>query len=224
MASNSNIIAQLSFEENVPAFKTMIFVCIEKKDKGNSEVLLRSHYQTFGKTEVRLWDNIVKNYYEAYWGFIKDDFLNNYQFFPPEKAKIRLKQGMKQYGSTELFDQAGMVSFTSASVNNQRHMEISIHLLITYFLNVSVFCLQADDVEEQEKQTNKIISSSLNDVEKEIQELEQLLRCKVCLDSDACVVLFPCRHMATCQYCVAFLQCCPVCRSFIQEAVKINEE
>lgn len=72
--------------------------------------------------------------------------------------------------------------------------------------------------------SDEIMPTSRDDAEKEIQELEDLLRCKVCLDCDACIVFFPCRHMVTCEYCEGFLQSCPVCRSVIEEAVKINEE
>ncbi|XP_060571433.1 uncharacterized protein LOC132729644 [Ruditapes philippinarum] len=79
---------------------------------------------------------------------------------------------------------------------------------------------------QQSGKLNDIVEDQceFDDTEKEIQELDQLLRCKVCLDSDACIVFLPCRHMSTCEYCEGFLHHCPVCRSFIEEAVKINEE
>lgn len=79
---------------------------------------------------------------------------------------------------------------------------------------------------ERGKQMGKAekLRGELDDAEKEILELEQLFRCKVCLDKDSCIVFFPCRHMATCEYCEGFLHSCPICRLVIEEAVKLSEE
>ncbi|XP_060571303.1 E3 ubiquitin-protein ligase XIAP-like [Ruditapes philippinarum] len=65
---------------------------------------------------------------------------------------------------------------------------------------------------------------SLVEIKNQIQHLEKLIRCKICLDRDACMAFFPCRHMATCEYCGSFLEKCPVCRALIEEAVKVNKK
>lgn len=45
--------------------------------------------------------------------------------------------------------------------------------------------------------------------------------CQICLDAKRCVVIMPCRHMPTCEGCTKGLVTCPVCRSNIDNTIRI---
>lgn len=66
-------------------------------------------------------------------------------------------------------------------------------------------------------------SGSIHDTEA-LLELEQMLKCKVCLDADLCTVFLPCRHMAVCERCADVLEHCPVCRATIENSIELNFE
>ncbi|XP_060605392.1 uncharacterized protein LOC132757913 [Ruditapes philippinarum] len=71
--------------------------------------------------------------------------------------------------------------------------------------------------------SDKTASDSIHDTE-EFRELEQMLKCKVCLDADLCTVFLPCRHMAVCERCADVLEHCPVCRATIENSIELNFE
>ncbi|XP_053400328.1 E3 ubiquitin-protein ligase XIAP-like [Mercenaria mercenaria] len=53
-------------------------------------------------------------------------------------------------------------------------------------------------------------------------EMERINRCKICLDDAACVVFQPCCHMVACEMCASVLKRCAVCRSLINDTMKVN--
>lgn len=55
---------------------------------------------------------------------------------------------------------------------------------------------------------------------KENQDLKAQMKCKICLDKDACMVYLPCGHMVTCQDCASTIRKCCICRKLIQGIVK----
>ncbi|KAH3729496.1 baculoviral IAP repeat-containing protein 2-like [Dreissena polymorpha] len=55
----------------------------------------------------------------------------------------------------------------------------------------------------------------------ENEKLKQQLMCKVCMDSDACVVFQPCGHMVTCVKCASKLRKCAICRRKIEGNIRI---
>ncbi|KAH3725737.1 hypothetical protein DPMN_051586 [Dreissena polymorpha] len=60
----------------------------------------------------------------------------------------------------------------------------------------------------------------MKDVVEENYSLKQQMTCKVCMDSDACVVFLPCGHMVTCEKCAGALRKCAICRARIQGNVR----
>jgi hypothetical protein len=45
--------------------------------------------------------------------------------------------------------------------------------------------------------------------------------CKICLDSEANMLMLPCRHLCACSDCAAALTACPICRTAIAERMRI---
>ncbi|XP_048088217.1 E3 ubiquitin-protein ligase XIAP isoform X2 [Alosa alosa] len=65
--------------------------------------------------------------------------------------------------------------------------------------------------------------SHANDDENPLEKLEKLQRekqCKICMDSDACIVFVPCGHLATCKRCSDSLGKCPICCANIIQKIK----
>jgi hypothetical protein len=57
-------------------------------------------------------------------------------------------------------------------------------------------------------------------LDREIGEGEKS-QCVICMDKSRCVVLFPCKHLCTCEICSANITDCPLCRAKIQSKEKI---
>ena len=51
--------------------------------------------------------------------------------------------------------------------------------------------------------------------------MKRQMRCKVCLNADVGVVFLPCGHLVVCKNCAPNLRNCPVCRSRINETIKV---
>ena len=56
---------------------------------------------------------------------------------------------------------------------------------------------------------------------KENQEMKEQRQCKVCMDSEVEVVFLPCAHLVACASCATGLRNCAVCRTPIQETVRV---
>ncbi|KAL3885595.1 hypothetical protein ACJMK2_025646 [Sinanodonta woodiana] len=56
---------------------------------------------------------------------------------------------------------------------------------------------------------------------RELQELRDAARCKICFANKTSVVFMPCKHVATCDECSIPLHSCPVCRETIKERKRI---
>jgi hypothetical protein len=70
------------------------------------------------------------------------------------------------------------------------------------------------------KQTVSTKKRSYLELLKKVEEFEQLLTCKICLnDSVKCLVL-PCRHLAACMKCTSRIDHCCICRTRIKGTVK----
>ena len=68
--------------------------------------------------------------------------------------------------------------------------------------------------------TKRKESSSINEMQ--IQNtMKRVMMCKVCLDKDVEVVFLPCRHLVVCKWCAPNMWNCPVCRSKINETIKV---
>ncbi|KAM5565182.1 putative BOI-related E3 ubiquitin-protein ligase 2 [Rosa sericea] len=47
------------------------------------------------------------------------------------------------------------------------------------------------------------------------------LDCKSCNARRSCVLFLPCRHLCSCKFCEAFLDCCPVCKSTKEASMEV---
>ncbi|KAK3931779.1 Baculoviral IAP repeat-containing protein 3 [Frankliniella fusca] len=57
-------------------------------------------------------------------------------------------------------------------------------------------------------------------LEEENRRLKEARQCKICMDSEACVVFLPCGHLVTCVNCAPSLSDCPICRQAIKATVR----
>ncbi|XP_043229691.1 baculoviral IAP repeat-containing protein 7-A-like [Amphibalanus amphitrite] len=55
----------------------------------------------------------------------------------------------------------------------------------------------------------------------EYQRLRDERLCKICMEGDACVLFFPCNHMATCPACALLVRTCCICRSPIKDVMRV---
>ncbi|XP_039289267.1 death-associated inhibitor of apoptosis 2 [Nilaparvata lugens] len=61
---------------------------------------------------------------------------------------------------------------------------------------------------------------SVQYLEEEVRRLREARLCKICMDTETCVVLLPCGHLVTCVQCAHSLADCPVCRKPIKATVR----
>lgn len=77
-----------------------------------------------------------------------------------------------------------------------------------------------DDIEQDEQKT---ALASVHRLESALHELSHVFKeyeidsCCVCMDADADVIFFPCKHMIACGPCAKGLARCPYCRTVIKE-------
>ncbi|KAL8606046.1 hypothetical protein ACOMHN_040044 [Nucella lapillus] len=64
----------------------------------------------------------------------------------------------------------------------------------------------------------------LRKLEKENEDLNSDLACKICMDERSTVVFLPCGHMVACTDCAVVLKTCPLCRADIRGTVKAQME
>ncbi|KAG8263827.1 Baculoviral IAP repeat-containing protein 2 [Homalodisca vitripennis] len=57
-------------------------------------------------------------------------------------------------------------------------------------------------------------------LEEENRRLREARLCKICMDSEVCIVFLPCSHLVTCVSCAQSLAACPVCRHNIKATVR----
>jgi E3 ubiquitin-protein ligase BOI-like protein len=68
---------------------------------------------------------------------------------------------------------------------------------------------------------DRLEDSELSRLEDQVkEEREGRRKCVICMDRNACMVFFPCKHMRTCEPCSAALQTCPICRE-VQSKFKL---
>lgn len=53
------------------------------------------------------------------------------------------------------------------------------------------------------------------------KELPESMECKLCMDKHREILFIPCKHMCTCMNCAMTITNCPICRSLIQEKIKV---
>ena len=56
---------------------------------------------------------------------------------------------------------------------------------------------------------------------KDSQDTKRDYFCKLCVEREANTLFLPCSHMMVCRYCATRLNKCPVCRSLINQMVKV---
>lgn len=61
---------------------------------------------------------------------------------------------------------------------------------------------------------------SVQYLEEEVRRLREARLCKICMDTETCVVFLPCGHLVTCVQCAHSLADCPVCRKQIKATVR----
>jgi len=63
-------------------------------------------------------------------------------------------------------------------------------------------------------------SQTPEEMKRKIEELQDERKCKICLDSQANVVFFPCGHLCCCMNCATSLNKCPICRRVIDKLIR----
>lgn len=73
---------------------------------------------------------------------------------------------------------------------------------------------------------NQMEIDELNDLSEKIKErIQDLQRCKICLDARSDTLLLPCRHMCMCSACADSYpeSNCPVCRALIDDKIRVYQ-
>ena len=84
-------------------------------------------------------------------------------------------------------------------------------------LNGTVTDSQEIKVDNTQKRKS---SEILSEIQQENQRLKEARTCKICMDNEIEVALYPCGHLVSCVNCSFHLIDCPVCRKFIKRIVR----
>ncbi|XP_061177182.1 baculoviral IAP repeat-containing protein 3-like [Saccostrea echinata] len=86
---------------------------------------------------------------------------------------------------------------------------------------------QRDDQESSNDPDKKFVkehhsteTSDYHSIQCEVQKLQDLTLCKVCMDANVNIVFMPCGHIVTCFTCSKSVKKCPLCRQKIKGTVK----
>ena len=63
--------------------------------------------------------------------------------------------------------------------------------------------------------------SDITSLRRELEQLEDKMKCKICLDAEVDQLFLPCRHIICCGDCARKVARCPVCREIIQGTVNV---
>ncbi|KAL3883089.1 hypothetical protein ACJMK2_029382 [Sinanodonta woodiana] len=81
----------------------------------------------------------------------------------------------------------------------------------------------SEDAEESNKESPEVESHSKVNSKSLMEENERLRDktiCKICMESDSCIVFLPCGHMVCCVTCAPAMRKCPICRVVVRGTVK----
>ena len=70
--------------------------------------------------------------------------------------------------------------------------------------------------------TTLVQSTELQTLRKEIREMREQTKCKICLSHQVEVLFLPCGHLACCTKCASSQDSCPICRQSIKGVVRTH--
>lgn len=73
---------------------------------------------------------------------------------------------------------------------------------------------------DEKGQTQPDDPYELKELEEENERLLDTIKCKICFDGLACIIILPCGHMPSCPQCISALRHCPLCRKDVNGTVR----
>lgn len=208
---------ELPIEEHSKHFPECSFVLkIEKQTK-----VLTKNIRSKNKTSTLVSSDELKKQHDEIRSKTKQSSARELRVMTLEKMGYRHK--LIHLAEHNLRDKRKVVDLTS--VLNEIHA-----IEKTEFLKTGTFdgisASTSDDEYEKEEENNQDeekdeMHRSLLVMEKERDELENLVRCKVCLISRIDTLFLTCRHFSTCRECAERVKDCPVCRQEILGTVDV---
>ena len=64
------------------------------------------------------------------------------------------------------------------------------------------------------------IQKDNENMKKDLEKLNELKQCKVCMERDACIVFIPCGHLISCMECSPGLHNCAICRIPVKSTIR----
>ncbi len=90
-----------------------------------------------------------------------------------------------------------------------------------YFLDGHVLHISLDGNQKMmEYNDGKIVYKEISKIPDETSNVSEE-QCLICCDNKKCIVFLPCKHLSLCGKCSVDLKQCPVCRSDINESMRI---
>lgn len=109
---------------------------------------------------------------------------------------------------------AGNPTLVIRSINTLDGRPLMVKRLISKIVDTTVYNL---------RQFKQVATSGkvLKGLEEKKDDMDDQIVCRICLTEPKCVVLIPCKHFVSCMICVGDLERCPLCRTDIEEKMKI---
>lgn len=80
--------------------------------------------------------------------------------------------------------------------------------------------MRASDTAMHTKQEKNLLFEDAEKIKKEMDDLQEMFTCKICLDEKVSITFIPCGHLVSCNDCSPKLKKCPLCRTFIKSTIK----
>jgi len=125
----------------------------------------------------------------------------------------------------DLLNEMWEVETIAASDEQQEDMTVEQHIQVLTVENAN---LRAEVTEEMERCAE--LQAEVVGLHLEVEELEDLINCKICRSQDAVMMSFPCRHLTHCNTCYGTarrrrdmeIPVCPICQRHITKWRRVH--
>lgn len=129
-----------------------------------------------------------------------------------------IRHSREQYGSEELKAHQ-LLEYLLDNNCNSHQTGLSTNVSVTNKENV------VEKASEQNSYSEDTTgqTSDVNLLLEQNRQLKEQRVCKICLDKEACIVFIPCGHLVSCLQCSRVLRHCAVCRTKIQDKIRVYQ-
>ena len=98
---------------------------------------------------------------------------------------------------------------------NNNHLQMSQRTMSASFQEGKEIETSLNQKENQEEEEKRLANEN--------KEMDQMLKCKICLDARCTICFIPCGHIVTCSACAEKIRRCALCRAYIKSTITIKD-